>query len=95
MNAEMTSHGQTDCRTYLLIVSQPHRRQTAQQEANLLRSGVPASDGDLDGHRDGAGHDAPVKCAEEAEGVVVGVDQGHAVTGLDTAKGVSLETDSV
>ena len=60
-----------------------------------MRSGVPAGDGDLDGHRDGAGHDAPVKGAEEAEGVVVGVDQGHAVTGLDTAKGVSLETDSV
>ena len=67
----------------------------AQQEADLLWSGVATRDRHLDRYGHSSGHDAPVERTQEAQRVVVRVDEGYAVARLDAAHGVRSEPDSV
>lgn len=56
----------------------------AQQEADLLRTGVPAGQRHLDGHGHDAGERAAVERAQEVQRVAVRVDQSHTVAVFQT-----------
>ena len=53
-----------------------------EKKPDLLTSSVSPGERHLDGHRDGASHDAAVEGAHHVERVVVRVDQGYPVAGL-------------
>ena len=57
----------------------------AEQESDLLWSGVAARERHLDWHGHDAGLEAAVERADEVDGVVVRVDEGDAVAGLQAA----------
>ena len=47
------------------------------------QSAYSSGDGDFYGHWNHPGHDASVEGAHEVERVIVGVHEGHSVSGLD------------
>lgn len=51
----------------------------------MLGSGVAARERDFDGHGNDAGLEAAVEGADEADRVVVGIDQGDAIAGFQAA----------
>ena len=66
---------------------------------NLIKSDVkyisyPSGDGDFDGNRDDAGHDAAVECADEVEGIVVRIDESDPISRFDVDLG-RLEPDAI